>query len=67
MIEYADIVPIRNSSGRLEWISLSKISKVYQKADGRMVIQLVGGCEVLTSLDEWSRIKGEVERRRERC
>lgn len=65
MIEHVDIIPIRNTSGRLEWISASKISKVYQKDGGAMVIQLLGGYEVYTSIDEWSRIKGEVERRRQ--
>ena len=63
MIGYSDIIPIRNTSGKLEWLSASKISKVYQKDAGCMVIQLVGGYEVYTTLDEWSRIKDEVERR----
>lgn len=65
MIEHVDIIPIRNTSGKLEWLSASKISKVFQKVDGTMVVQLVGGYEVFTTLDEWSRIKGEVERRRQ--
>jgi len=62
MIEYSDIIPIRNTSDRLEWISASKISKVYQNASGTMVVQLVGGYEVYTTIEEWSRIKVGIER-----
>ena len=62
MIEYSDIIPIRNTSERLEWISASKISKVYQNASGTMVVQLVGGYEVYTTIEEWSRIKVGIER-----
>ena len=62
MIGYSDIIPIRNTSDRLEWISASKISKVYQNASGTMIIQLVGGYEVYTTIEEWSRVKVGIER-----
>ena len=62
MIGYSDIIPIRNTSDKLEWISASKISKVYQNASGTMIIQLVGGYEVYTTLEEWSRVKVGIER-----
>ena len=56
------LIPLANVSGQPAWFNAEKVTQAWQRDDGSVVITLAHGGYIVTTTEEWERIKDEIER-----